>query len=195
MKPVLKTASILMITILPVITGCSAPKDLVTVHSTLCEPIGLSGKQLDLCVENRDGTPEHSQSSVYYLKTATGTQPLALSGLSTYSLLVSPDRNYVVIEENAGEGHLVFSIANLDDIRAKKDKPAICRGWDDLVGYDELEWRGEQLYFSATQNLRAKGSPATEDKIIYRYRLAPADNCSLQLVAAINVKFPAVLSD
>ncbi len=184
MKLVLNTASILMITILPVITGYSAPKAPETVHSTLCEPIGLSGKQLDLCVENRAGTPEYSQSSVYYLKTATDTHPLALSGLSTYSLLVSPDRNYVVIEENAGEGHIIFSIANLDDIRAKKDKPAICRGWDDLVGYDELEWRGEQLYFSATQNLLANISPATKDETIYHYRLTPADNCRLELVTA-----------
>lgn len=97
-------------------------------------------------------------------------------------MLVSPNRNYVVIEENAGEGHGIFSIVDLDDVRSSKENPASCVGWDDLVGYDELEWRGEQLHFSATQNLLEENAPFTENGIIYRYRLTPADNCRLELL-------------
>ncbi len=199
MNPVSSATTILLIIILLGLTGCSLPGPPQTpaplpsqsqdtepqtekIYSILCEPIGLNDQQLDLCVENREGTPEYYQSSVYYLKTPSEIRPLPYGGFSMYRMLVSPNRNYVVIEENAGEGHGIFSIVNLDDVRASKENPTVCGGWDDLVGYDELEWRGEQLHFSATQNLLVENAPFTEDEIIYRYRLTPADNCRLELL-------------
>lgn len=201
MKPVTIATTILMMIALLSFTGCSVSRPSLasdplpnqsqdtalqteTIYSTLCEPIGLNDQPLDLCVENREGTPEYYQSSVYYLKTPTEIRPLPYGGFSTYRMLVSPGRNYVVIEENAGEGHLIFSIDNLDDVRASKENPTGCGGWDDLVGYDELEWRGEQLHFSATQILLTENAPTTEDEIIYRYRLTPADNCRLELLGS-----------
>ncbi len=188
----MKMIKILPLLILLGFTSCSAPMKVHnkkphsgTIHSTLCEPIGLDSQQLDLCVENRDGNQDFFQASFYFLKTATNTQPLAFSGLSTFRMLVSPKRKFIVIEENAGEGHGIFSIVNLDDIRAQKAAPSVCWGWDDLVGYDDLEWRGEQLYFSANQNLVDDNTSLADGETIYHYLLNPAVDCRLELLRTI----------
>ena len=150
------------------------------VVRTICEPIGQKGEQLDLCVDNYEGTEEYYQVDAYYLKSSSGRKDLNIGGgFCTFKLMASPDRNYIVIEECAGEGHAMFSVANLDDIRANKEQPAACGGLDDLSGYSSLKWQGEILYFEATADLLAGQRVFDGSDRIYRYRLFPADHCRL----------------
>lgn len=150
---------------------------------TICEPIGRNGEQLDLCVENREGIEVFGRTDYFYLNSPAGKTESPLGGgFGTHRLMASPGRNYIVIEGNAGEGHGMFGVLDLDEVRANKEDPTYCFGLDDLSGYSALEWQGESLQFEAEVNLQEGEHFADQSGTIYRYRLTPAEDCRLELI-------------
>ena len=154
------------------------------VAETICVPIGLNGESLELCVDNLVGSPMYYQTNLFYLKTKTGRKSLDLGGgFSTYELIVSPSRRYMVDVENIGEGHGAFSVVDLDDLRSGKS-PERCAGIEAYPsGFWDLEWQKDILYFTAGVDLVGTHEPASyEDEFVYRYRIYPAEGCRLEQV-------------
>ena len=154
------------------------------VVETICVPIGLSGDPLEFCVDNLAGSPMYYQTNVFYLKTQNGRESLDLGGgFSTYDLLVSPSRRYMVDVENIGEGHGAFSVMDLDDVRAGKS-PGSCGGIEAYpAGFWDLEWQGDVLFFTVGMDLIGTFDPPSyEDEFVYRYRMYPAEGCRLEQV-------------
>jgi hypothetical protein len=176
-----------LLLLISLLAACAkAPRQSAMVRDTLCVPIGIDGAPMTLCVDNIEESPYFLQYNRYRLEIASGSPGVVLGGgFRTHDLLVSPTRRFMVEVEDAGEGHGIFSVVDLDDVRAGAE-PGRC-GWTEAYpgGFYDLSWEGEVLLFKTEVDLfadQAQGNGTFEEPgFVYTYRMYPEEKCRLEM--------------
>ena len=132
--------------------GCAAPpQESLLGREAICESIGRSGWERDICVLNiTNYSPYYETTRVFFVSESSIQEVESLGGgFGIYEMLASPSKCYLAIIENGGEGHPYLSLCSLEAAE-KGDKKACFTGFDPYPGgiYD-LEWQGDVLTFSS----------------------------------------------
>jgi hypothetical protein len=150
--------------------ACVPTQRSLIAEQALCIPIGLDEEAVDLCVLNvNQGNPTY-QYCTYYLVSEEGIANVeGLGGFQTYEMLTSPSRKYVVISEDAGEGHPYFTVLSLEDIR-NGNKPGVIESIEAYPsGFYGLEWQGDKLLFNTETDLLASREIRNETDWLYEF--------------------------
>lgn len=156
-------------------------------HST-CVPVGRDQAPQDLCFLTVANRYTYNERNLFFLVDDFNIEqiPPLGKGFETEELLVSPSRHYVAIIENAGEGHGVFFIIDLNNIRAHEE-PRRCPGIEAYpYGFFDLQWHDDALHFSTNIDLNTPSDididTAVDNLPDYNYRLLPAQDCRLEQI-------------
>lgn len=175
-----------LLIILILLSACAPVKQNWLTEQSVCVPVGSEESPQDLCFLNVDNRDTYNQRSLFFLVNDFGTEmiPALGDGLEVFELLISPSRRYAAVIENAGEGHGIFFVTDLDQIRAHKDSQR-CPGIEAYpYGFFDLQWHDDVLHFSTNTDLLNLSAIDTDVEPLptYNYLLNPAQACHLEII-------------
>jgi hypothetical protein len=175
-----------LLIILILLSACAPVKQNRLAEQSVCVPIGSEESPQDLCFLNVDNRDTYNQRSLFFIVNDFGTEmiPALGGGLEVFELLISPSRHYAAVVESAGEGHGIFFVTDLHQVRAHKN-PQRCPGIEAYpYGFFDLQWHDNVLHFSTNVDLLNLSAidPDVEPLPTYNYRLNPAQACHLEII-------------